>query len=247
MITDQAASIAVSKLSVLPYFPADKPARAMIINLLTRMVSTDEQLDWLVERTCDLWSKWEGIRELRALYCARFKPKDGVEINYSGVFPDGIVPPEKPLPQFRMLPLPDGRLVTADEALDRRVVEIAQRKAIRPTGEMTPAERNEAQKFDQMLQEITTGPPDRKVTPMLKPFRESKIVKLSYDRNLSPPAVPPQEITAADIEHAIAEKKNRREEMIQQAQQTAGSKEASEDQKLMAREMLRGFGLEEES
>jgi hypothetical protein len=95
-ITEESASLAVRSLSALPNFPEDPVARAEIGNLILRMCTTAEEAQWLVRRTFDLWSQWEGPRELRAILCARFKPKDGIEVNYSRVFADGIVPSEKP-------------------------------------------------------------------------------------------------------------------------------------------------------
>jgi hypothetical protein len=98
-ITEESASLAVRSLSALPNFPADPVARAEIGNLILLMCSTAQEAQWLVRRVFDLWSQWEGPRELRAILCAHFKPKNGIDVNYSQLFADGIVPPEKPFPR----------------------------------------------------------------------------------------------------------------------------------------------------
>jgi len=79
-----AAEKAVSELSLIPFFPGDPHARASLVRFFLRMVSTEQQLQWLVDSALDLYSQWPGPHELRALYCSHFKPKDGLEAYSAG-------------------------------------------------------------------------------------------------------------------------------------------------------------------
>jgi hypothetical protein len=94
----------VAELSVLPRFPYDQDARLMILRTLSEMVKDEEALDWLIRRAVNLWNKWEGIRELRAIYCSRYYPGDGIETT-SAIYTDGV-PPDPALPR---LALPAGK------------------------------------------------------------------------------------------------------------------------------------------
>lgn len=89
-----------AELAVLPRFPYDQDARLMIMRTLTAMVKDEEKLDWLIERACNLWSKWEGIKELRAIYCARYLPADGIETT-SAIYSDGV-PPDPTVPRLAL-------------------------------------------------------------------------------------------------------------------------------------------------
>src|SRR5215472_12604629 len=123
MISKEAAEARVELLAVLPYFPGEPPQRGVIVNELVEMCSNEDQLKWLVKRTVKLWSKWESVRELRAIFCAKFKPADGFEVGYSQVFADGIVPPESPEPSYTLPALPPGATASADPEMDRLVTE----------------------------------------------------------------------------------------------------------------------------
>jgi hypothetical protein len=81
----------VAELSVLPRFPFDQDARLMILRTLSEMVKDEAALDWLIQRAVNLWNKWEGIRELRAIYCSRYYPGDGIETT-SAIYADGVPP-----------------------------------------------------------------------------------------------------------------------------------------------------------
>jgi hypothetical protein len=71
---------AVAKLGALTYFPSEPGARQALMELLGRMVSTPEQLDWLVRTLVDRVGTYPGPAEIRAVFCTRFRPKDGVEV-----------------------------------------------------------------------------------------------------------------------------------------------------------------------
>ncbi len=62
---------------LIPFFPTDGKALAAIVILLDKMISTKEQLEWLLYASCNEMRKWEGFVSLRALYCTRYRPADG--------------------------------------------------------------------------------------------------------------------------------------------------------------------------
>lgn len=79
MITEAQACEAMQSLAAMKYFPSDPYARAEIGSMLERMVSTAEQLQWLVETMIDNVREWPGPAEMRGIFCTRFKPRDGKE------------------------------------------------------------------------------------------------------------------------------------------------------------------------
>lgn len=49
---------------------------------LIDMCSSDDQVTWLSYRLVQLYpQQWPGIAELRACFCKRFKPADGIQVN----------------------------------------------------------------------------------------------------------------------------------------------------------------------
>lgn len=78
-----------AELTMLRYFPPDESARLAIVRMIGEMAENEDQVRWLVRRTLDLWNEWPGPLELRAVFCSRFKPKDGKNA-YSERFVNGI-------------------------------------------------------------------------------------------------------------------------------------------------------------
>ena len=70
---------AIAQFGMLRFFPADEFAKAAVMQLLERMATDAEQVNWLVRTILENYDEWPGPRELRAVYCTRFKPADGVE------------------------------------------------------------------------------------------------------------------------------------------------------------------------
>lgn len=88
-ITPEEATAAVDELELMAFFPSNAAARAALAHILMELVDDKERLRWLVDRALKLYTRWPGPAELRALYCSRYKPKDGVE-THSTLYPDGI-------------------------------------------------------------------------------------------------------------------------------------------------------------
>lgn len=115
----------IMELSVLKFFPSEAPARMALVRMAGEMAASEDQIRWLVKRCLVLYNEWPGPRELRALFCARFKPRDGIEVS-SCVFPEGI-PPEKRIEQ-PMLALPPGHSASVDPGLERGIMLLARMK-----------------------------------------------------------------------------------------------------------------------
>jgi hypothetical protein len=121
MVRPDYASVKVAELAALPRFPQDQDARLLVYRTLMEMVQyaarepgdtwqdtvekDETALDWLIKRVVNLWNKWEGIRELRAVYCSHYRPGDGIE-STSAIYTDGV-PPDPLLPHLA-LPTPES-------------------------------------------------------------------------------------------------------------------------------------------
>ena len=79
----------VSALRMLPFFPQSEMGETLLAEELLRMCEREEQADWLIRRVFQLWKKWEGPQELRAVYCSKFRPRDGIEVG-SQLYPEGV-------------------------------------------------------------------------------------------------------------------------------------------------------------
>jgi hypothetical protein len=75
---------AVDRMSILKYFPTAQVAKEEIADMLVQMIQTDQwgderdKLNWLVKAMRDNVGEWPGPAELRAVYCCKFKPSDGI-------------------------------------------------------------------------------------------------------------------------------------------------------------------------
>ncbi len=98
MIDVKKASEKIAELGMLSFFPTEPFARAAVVALVCGMAEDNSQVDWLVRRCNNIWSKWEGPSELRSVFCSKFRPRDGVEA-YSLLpqFADGIPSEEESL------------------------------------------------------------------------------------------------------------------------------------------------------
>lgn len=79
MINLKHADHAVARLALLEFFPSEVVARAELAKLMMRIVSTPEELEWLVTTMINHFERWRGPKEMRGLFCTRFRPADGVE------------------------------------------------------------------------------------------------------------------------------------------------------------------------
>lgn len=113
-------------LTVMLFFPSEPAARVALIRMVGEMAEKEDQVRWLVHRmTSGLYNEWPGPGELRAVFCSRFRPRDGITA-YSSVYPDGI-PSEHPVAPL-LLALPPGHVVSVDLELEHAVREVAAAK-----------------------------------------------------------------------------------------------------------------------
>ena len=112
----------VASMATIPFFPAEETARLALVDTLGEMAENEDQVRWLVRRMRNLYSQWPGEREMRACFCSRYRPKDGLNA-YSTVYLDGL-PSEHPQTQ----PLLPGR--SADPQLAAAVSELAEMKRL---------------------------------------------------------------------------------------------------------------------
>ena len=128
-ITAEAFSDLLNCLSLLPFFPADEGARKELLKDVTRYATNDDQVRWLGQRAIQLYTDWPGARELRALFCSRFKPRDGWEVT-SGQFAEGIIPPDPSLPPAHAIAPPAKQLrkpaaLTDDAGMQALIAQLA--------------------------------------------------------------------------------------------------------------------------
>jgi hypothetical protein len=170
------ATAKIGELGLLNFFPADKHARAALVGLICEdLARSNDQIDWLVRWCLNLWSKWEGPKELRAVFCSKFKPADGIEC-YSDLpqFLDGI-PSEKETAPLSLGAAPQRQIastgpVSAAPSIAVTVSDLATAKDLNRVIRSQPRVRDIPERL------VATG----------------------------------ERITAADIERAVQELRNRR-------------------------------------
>lgn len=67
-------------ISAMKFYPTgDAGVRTEVMDLLAKMVDTQESLEWFRCLLRDRVPDWPGLAELRAIYCTARRPKDGIE------------------------------------------------------------------------------------------------------------------------------------------------------------------------
>jgi hypothetical protein len=108
----------LSELGALKFFPrGDAAVLLALTRLCGAMCHNEGEVRWLINRmTSGLYSEWPGLAEMRACFCSKFRPKDGIS-TFSTVYLDGI-PSEQPtraaIAGPDLLALPEGRSASAD-------------------------------------------------------------------------------------------------------------------------------------
>jgi len=118
-------------LAVLPFFVHNEHTMNSLVKLCGSMCSSLAEVQWLVNRmTSGIYTQWPGPAEMRACFCCRYKPKDGVNA-YSSVYPDGLpvdptAPPRPEIGAPSSLSLPPGHAATVDRQIDSGIQAVAQ-------------------------------------------------------------------------------------------------------------------------
>jgi hypothetical protein len=150
---------------LLGFSPQNPLARAALIDLLMDMCATEGQLEWLVKRAGQIYTKWPGVPALRQILCSRFRPKDGIECSWSETFPDGL-PDSKESPPA--LPaLPPGHVASVDTDAERAVTVWSRESDRQWKGlpQLSAREEMRRREFDKELEAVITAPGERSLEP----------------------------------------------------------------------------------
>jgi hypothetical protein len=137
----------LEELRSLPYFPDDPAVMRAILRMAGSMCRNLGEVRWLVDRmTSGLYPDWPGPAEMRACFCSRFKPKDGITV-CSTVFPDGL-PPDPSVKRARIekeeqLALPEGHMASADKRMEAAFQILVQAQTTKTVGFDQPATKEE--------------------------------------------------------------------------------------------------------
>lgn len=74
-----AALNAVAAFGMLRFFPSDEITRATLAELIERMANKPHEIQWLVQKVLANYDEWPGPQHLRAIFCTRYRPADGIE------------------------------------------------------------------------------------------------------------------------------------------------------------------------
>jgi len=123
MISGEAFKAFFKRVQTIPFAPTAENIESWTLTL-EDFVSTDEQLAWLAERLVKLYKKFPPPLEIRACFCGKFKPKDGINA-FSETYPDGI-PSEREdrnraITGPELKALPSGHVASADPSLDAAI------------------------------------------------------------------------------------------------------------------------------
>ena len=141
---EQIAEMA-GELKCLPYFPSEPAVLVAVARLIGLMCVDVKQARWIVNRmTSGLYSQWPGVAEMRACYCSRYRPKDGIEA-YSTVFPDGLPPEPGGFAEAIRISEPKpkavaGNVVSAAPSLSQFVTDLAYMKRVESGYSKPPAD-----------------------------------------------------------------------------------------------------------
>ena len=113
----------LSGLTLIRFCPADDGARLELAKMVAKMATSEDQVEWLVQRAISLYAEWPGAREIRACFCSKFRPADGLSVG-STVYADGI-PSERRIEAPAVPALPPGHAASADRQLDDGIRKLA--------------------------------------------------------------------------------------------------------------------------
>jgi hypothetical protein len=138
---DEATIIVEMMEGNLPFFPTKPAARSLIVAELSSFCATAENGKWLVRRMVQLYSRgWPGLGEMRAVYCSKFPPADGIEL-FSTIYCDGI-PPEKETPDIaRLAGAPPQDIEPPDPFVSKLFEDLAKEISERAEADRAPPRR----------------------------------------------------------------------------------------------------------
>jgi hypothetical protein len=151
MLTEEGVKKAVSRIALMPFFPSSDPnARALVFEDIVNICESDAHAEWLAMRFCQVFRNgWPGLEELRAVYCARFKPCDK-RFADSHAYPDGI-PSEREMGiiEVKGLPALCAPLPALDKGVEQVMMAGSSRKFLAQL--MAPEEQQEFEKVQESI------------------------------------------------------------------------------------------------
>ncbi len=111
MMTPKGAKNAVTRMSMMRFFPADPAVHALLMEDLGGICESDEQADWLARRALDLCPEWPGVQTIWQIYFSKFPPRNERQraldkgCGVTSQFPEGV-PSESPTPPPAQFLLP---------------------------------------------------------------------------------------------------------------------------------------------
>jgi hypothetical protein len=182
MVNVAAVTRALGRLTLMKYFPADDAARTALVEMVCGMIHHEDQAEWLARRMLQIYREWPGPYEMRACFCGRYKPTDGINA-YSEIYPDGLpidptAPPRPEIAAPDLRALPPGHEVTADPELEASIQELAGKCSKPPAHPVV----EEFTRMVRMLREVETAPDDRREeskppNPNFKPVTQADIAR----------------------------------------------------------------------
>ena len=151
---------------VIPFFPQKELALDLITEAVLEFVGTEEQLDWFARAAVRSLSKYEGVPQLRALFCSKYAPADGL-------------PPAVEIPGYTEEEL-EARFRQREIAENqRRHDEYLRQAQLAPPEDRAPFQLPE-------LKQIPAPHPDTPPTPIRTEEERFKIVQ-DVEKSLDPP------------------------------------------------------------
>ncbi len=155
-------------LEILEFYPSDPAKRLLILGEVCEMAHEDDQVRWLVRRARRVFGgRWPGSEELRACFCHRYKPRDGVEA-VSAIYPDGFPPDPEVPPRKQIGPAPRAQIAsgeTVTELLDISKLPVTPMLPLRPARPL---------KGETDLQGLLRAVDEAKQAPVKKPPRPTQ-------------------------------------------------------------------------
>jgi hypothetical protein len=163
----------VAGMGTMKFFPSDPAVRLALVELMGDLTDDEDKVRWLVKKLRAEYAEWPGERELRRVFCERFRPKDGVVVaqcscgcggseheSYTCTLaPSQIWPPQIAPPAAKLLPPPK---VSEEEAEEMRKFEKTMHDSGFKSMPKAPAIDTD---FTRRLREIETAPKDRVELP----------------------------------------------------------------------------------
>ena len=63
---------------LVAFFPKSEVAQRIIVNEIRRFCADSKQLKWFIETYVRQVPRYESVAQLRAVFCSRYRPDDGV-------------------------------------------------------------------------------------------------------------------------------------------------------------------------